>query len=161
MYTLSLPCLPVYSQGTLPDANSEVLPKHSFQVCDLCPRTFSFHVQYLLLIQPLCLSVCSIVVDHHGSEHPRGGCSGVVLYLDSGDGGVGCPKVQESWEKESWKQDWGGAAWGQEYQPAGWDFHHDRYVFLWGSETVFCFVFLLTEHSCCANLLRMAAVIIF
>lgn len=134
MYILSLPCLLVYSQGTLPLVNSEVLPKHGFQVsdCDLCSCTPSVHVQYLSLIQPICLSVCPVVADHHGSEHPRCGCCGAVLYPDSGDRCVGRPKVQESRKKEPWKQDRSGAPRGQEYQPAGWDFHHDRYVVLWG-----------------------------
>lgn len=93
----------------------------------VCSCTLLAHLQglYLFSIQPLCLSVCSIVTDRHGSEHPRRGCGGAVLCPDSGDRGVGRPKVQEGWEEEPWKQDRGGAPRRQEYQLAGWNFHHD------------------------------------
>lgn len=106
---------------------------------DLCSCN-SVYVQYLnlLFIQPISLSVHYIGV-HHGTEHPRCDCGGAVLYADSGDRSVGCPKVQEGWEEEPWRSDRSGAPRRQEYQLAGWNFHHDWYVGLWGSETFFFF----------------------
>lgn len=131
-------------------------------VSDLCSCN-SVYVQYLnlLFIQPISLSVHYVGVHHHGSEHPRCDCDGAVLYADSGDRSVGCPKVQEGWEEEPWRSDRSGAPRRQEYQLAGWDFHHDWYVGLWGSEIFFfvMFNFYFVSRTLLLWKEKMAAVI--
>lgn len=88
----------------------------------------------LVFIQPIYLSGDHSGIHYHGSEHPGCNYDGGVLCADSGDGDVGSPKIPESREDERWRQDRSGAPWRQEYQLAGWDFHHDRYVGWCGSE---------------------------